>query len=147
MARKGGKVSMTREVRTAGPAARVVLTADRSTIRGDGKDLSFVTVTIADSNGVPVPNAEPLVRLRVAGGATIAGVDNGDETNHERFQRDSVRLFAGQALVIVRAGRRAGAVTLMASSEKLQPASIRLEARRLRVPGGASLNQSLVEHK
>ena len=136
VARKGGKVSMTREVRTAGPAARVVLTPDRSTIRGDGKDLSFVTVTIVDRNGVQVPNAEPLVRLRVAGGATIAGVDNGDETNHERFQRDSVRLFAGQALVIVRAGRRAGAVTLMASSEKLQPGSIRLEARRVRVPGG-----------
>jgi len=136
VAREGGKVSLTREVRTAGPAARVVLTPDRSTIRGDGKDLSFVTVTIADSNGVPVPNAEPLVRLRVADGATIAGVDNGDETNHERFQRDSVRLFAGQALVIVRAGRRAGAVTLMASSEKLQPGSIRLEARRVRVPGG-----------
>src|SRR5437762_2147140 len=136
VARKGGKVSLTREVRTAGPAARVVLTPDRSTIRGDGKDLSFVTVTIVDSNGVPVPNAEPLVRLHVAGGATIAGVDNGDETNHERFQRDSVRLFAGQALVIVRAGRRAGAVTLMASSEKLQPGSIRLEARRVRVPGG-----------
>jgi beta-galactosidase len=132
VARKSGKVWMTREVRTAGPEARVVLTPDRSTIRGDGKDLSFVTVTIVDRNGVLVPNAEPLVRLRVAGGATIAGVDNGDETNHERFQRDSVRLFAGQALVIVRAGRRGGSITLTATAEQLTPASLRLEARPVR---------------
>src|SRR5207248_4411062 len=115
---------------------RIVLTPDRSMIHADGKDLSFVTVTVVDRNGIPVPNAEPMVRLRLGGNATIAAVDNGDETDHERFQRDSVRLFAGQALVIVRAGRRAGAVTLMASSEKLQPGSIRLEARRVRVPGG-----------
>ena len=130
VARKSGTVVQTQEVRTAGPAARVVLTPDRSTIGADGKDLSFVTITVVDSNGVAVPNAEPLVRLRVAGGATIAGVDNGDQTDHERFQRDSVRLFEGKALAIVRAGRRAGAVTLTATSAGLAPGSVRVELRR-----------------
>ena len=129
VARNDGRPLITREVRTAGPAARVVLTPDRSTIRGDGKDLSFVTITVVDKNGIPVPNGEPVVRLRLTGGATIAGVDNGDPTNHERFQRDSVRLIAGQALLIVRAGRRPGVVTISAMSETLQPASIRIALR------------------
>lgn len=129
VARKNGRVTSTREIRTSGPAARVILTADRPRIRSDGRDLSFVTVSVVDRNGIPVPDAEPSVHLRLTGPATIAGVDNGDETNHERFQRDSVSLFAGRALVIVRAGRHAGSVTLTATSGALSPASIHLELR------------------
>jgi len=129
VARKGGKVMLTREVRTAGSAARVVLTADRPTIRADGSDLSFVTVTVVDVNGLTVPNAEPMVRVHIDGNASIAGVDNGDETDHERFQRDSVRLFAGKALVIVRGGRQAGSVTLTATSNALQAAKLRIGLR------------------
>ena len=124
VARKGGTVMMTRDVRTTGPAARVVLTPDRSTSGADGKDLSFVSVTVVDAHGLPVPNAEPLVRLRVTGAATIAGVDNGDAAGHERFQRDSVRLVAGKALVIVRAARRPGTVSLTATSPGLESAAI-----------------------
>ena len=132
VARKGGRVVQTRDILTAGPAARIVLQADRSLLRADGKDLAFVTVTVVDRNGVPVPNAEPLVRLQITGGGTIAAVDNGDETNHERFQRDSVQLFAGKALVIVRATRQEGAARLMATSKGLLPATIRvdMQARR-----------------
>src|SRR5205823_3460072 len=124
VARRGGKVVLTRQVQTTGPATRVVLTPDRSAIRADGKDLSFVTITVVDAQGVPVPNAEPLVRVRIAGGATIAGVDNGDQIDHQRFQRDSVRLFAGKALVIVRPTRQAGTVLLTVTSAGLRPASI-----------------------
>jgi len=129
VARRGGKVVLTRQVQTTGPATRVVLTPDRSAIRADGKDLSFVTITVVDAQGVPVPNAEPLVRVRIAGGATIAGVDNGDQIDHQRFQRDSVRLFAGKALVIVRPTRQAGTVLLTVTSAGLRPASIRLSLR------------------
>jgi beta-galactosidase len=132
VARKGGKAVMTREVRTTGPAVRVQLTPDRSTIRADAQDLSFVTVTVVDANGAPVPDAEPMVRLRIAGDATIAGVDNGFQAGHERFQRDSVRLFAGKALVIVRPARRPGTVTLTAAAEGLQPGSTRLRLQQPR---------------
>jgi len=68
----------------------VTLAPDRGTIHADGNDLSFVTVTVEDSAGVPVPTAEPLVRFRVAGDARIMGVDNGDQISHEPFQADHV---------------------------------------------------------
>ena len=126
VARTSGRVVFTREIRTAGRASRVVLTPDRATILADGKDLSFVTVTVVDEKGIPVPDAEPVVRLRLDGGATIAGVDNGDEIGHQGFQGDSVRLFAGRALVIVRSSRRVGGVTLSGASAGLQPATVRL---------------------
>ncbi len=116
-ARRAGQVTATTEVRTAGAPARVALTADRSRIRADGDDLSFITVTVQDSAGVPVPNAEPLVRLRIRGDARIVGVDNGDQISHASFQANAIRLFNGKAIVIVRAGNRPGRATLAGEAD------------------------------
>ncbi|HXL35479.1 MAG TPA: beta-galactosidase GalB [Gemmatimonadales bacterium] len=129
VARTGGRVVAAQEVKTAGVPARVALAPDRGTIHADGNDLSFVTVTVEDSAGVPVPTAEPLVRFRVAGDARIVGVDNGDQISHAPFHSDRVLLFNGKALVIVRAGERRGTVTLTAEAEGLEPATARVELR------------------
>jgi len=126
VARKGGQVTATEEVKTAGPPVRVALGADRSTLRADRADLSFVTVQVLDRAGVAVPTADQLVRLRVSGDARIVGVDNGDEISHASFQADRVRLFYGKALVIVQAGERAGTATLTAEGEGLEPATSRI---------------------
>ncbi len=129
VARTSGRVVATQEVKTAGVPARVALAPDRGTIHADGNDLSFVTVTVEDSAGVPVPTGETLVRFRVAGDARIAGVDNGDQISHAPFKADRVRLFNGKALVMVRAGERRGTVTLTAEAEGLAPATARVELR------------------
>jgi beta-galactosidase len=127
VARRGGQVTVTREVRTAGAPVRIALAPDRSRLRADRDDLSFVTVTVLDRAGVPVPTADHWVRFRVTGGARIAGVDNGDQVSHASFQADSVNLFNGKALVIVRAGERTGSATLTATAPGLEPASVRIE--------------------
>ena len=129
VARQNGIVTMTAVVRTTGVPARVALAADRARIRADGEDLSFVTITVRDRRGLAVPTAQPLVRLRISGGARIVGVDNGDEISHTSFQARQVRLFNGKAVVIVRAGRKAGTATLTAEGRGLAPATVRIELR------------------
>ena len=129
VARKSERVVATQEVKTAGAPARVALAPDRPAIHADGSDLSFVTVTMVDGAGVPVPTADHLVRLRLDGDARIAGVDNGDQVSHAPFKADSVRLFEGKALVIVRAGRTAGMATLTAVAEGVTPATVRIELK------------------
>ena len=130
VARKNGRDWSAAEVKTAGAPVRMALAPDRVSIQADGTDLSFVTVTVQDSAGVAVPTAEPLVHFQLGGDARIAGVDNGDQINHEQFQADHVRLFNGKALVIIQAGRTPGPVTLTATAEGLEPATVRLELRR-----------------
>src|SRR5207237_1961866 len=44
-----GKTWATDTVRTTGAAAKLILKPDRKTIANDGRDLSFVTVTVADA--------------------------------------------------------------------------------------------------
>src|SRR3989454_3049546 len=46
VAYKNGKKWATDVVKTTGPAAKLLLQADRGKITADGKDLSFVTVTV-----------------------------------------------------------------------------------------------------
>jgi beta-galactosidase len=113
-------------VKTAGPPAAIVLEADRETIRADGKDLSFITVTITDKKGVPVPYADNLVQFVVQGPMTIAGVDNGSETSMESFRADHRKAFNGKCLVILQAGRKGGVTRLTASSEGLKPATVEI---------------------
>lgn len=126
VARSRGRAWASAEVKTAGAPARIALAPDRARLRADGTDLSFVTVSVLDSAGVEVPTAEPLIRFQFAGDARIAGVDNGDQTSHEPFQADHVRLFNGKALVIVAAGRTPGTVTLTATAEGMGSAFARI---------------------
>jgi beta-galactosidase len=129
VARQNGIVTTTAVVRTTGAPARVALAPDRARIRADGEDLSFVTITVRDRRGLAVPTAEPLVRLRIRGGARIVGVDNGDQISHTSFQAHQVRLFNGKALVIVRAGRKPGTATVTAEGRGLAPATVRITLR------------------
>src|SRR6266480_4628594 len=129
VARSAGLVTTSAVVRTTGKPTRVALAPDRSRIRANGEDLSFVTVTVRDRQGRAVPTAEPLIRFRVSGGARIVGVDNGDEISHTSFQANRVRLFNGKALVIIRAGTRPGTVTLTAEGERLTPSAVPIQLR------------------
>ena len=125
----GGKVVATREVKTAGAPARVVLEPDRARIRADGEDLSFVTVRIEDADGNLVPGADNLVRFTVEGAGLIAAVDNGNAASLEPFQADRRQAFSGLALLVVRSKRgEAGPIRVTATADGLGTAGAVLRA-------------------
>ncbi len=116
---RSGSEIMRKEIRTAGEPASVVLLPDRSRLSADGSDLSFVTVLVLDKDNNPVPNADNLVKFSVEGPGTVAGVDNGCQTSMEPFRADYRKAFNGKCLVVLRAGKEKGTITLKASSEGL----------------------------
>jgi beta-galactosidase len=126
-----GNVVASKEVRTAGEPARITLTADRPQIRGDGRDLSFVTVRVEDANGNLSPLADNLVQFAIEGPGRIVGLDNGNAATVEPFQGDRRRAFHGLAAVIVRADKgRPGTIRLAATSAGLRPAEISIGVRQ-----------------
>ena len=121
VAYKLGRRWATDVMETAGPAAKIVLSADRNTLRPDGKDLSFITVRITDNRGRLVPRANNRVRFHLAGPGEIIATDNGDATSHESFQQNERAAFNGMCLVIVRSkAGEAGKITVKASAEGLR---------------------------
>ncbi len=130
VAKKNGQIVATDEVVTAGPPAKLELTADRSTIHADGDDLSFVTAKVLDQDGHICPNADNEISFSLEGPATIAGLENGDPTNHEPFQNTKSRkAFHGLALAIVRVTETGGTATLTATADGLSPATITVQTK------------------
>jgi beta-galactosidase len=130
VAYKNGKPWATDVMKTAGPAAKITLQADRAKIAADGQDLSFITVTVADKSGLLVPRSKNHIKFSVEGPGEIVATDNGDATSFEPFQAPEHSAYNGLALVIVRAkAGQAGTFTLKAESPGLKPATIRIEGK------------------
>jgi len=124
VAYKNGKKWATDVMKTTGPASKLLLKPDRSRITADGRDLSFVTVTVADKAGLMVPRSKNRISFKIDGPGEIVATDNGDATSFESFQAPERMAFNGLALVIVRAKPgEAGRIRLTAEAEGLKTAS------------------------
>jgi beta-galactosidase len=129
VAYKNGKKWATDEVKTTGPAAELTLKADRNTITADGKDLSYVTVTVADKSELLVPRSMNHVKFSIEGPGEIVATDDGDATSFESFQSPEHNAFNGLALVIVRAkAGQPGTIKLTATADGLTMATIRIKS-------------------
>jgi len=126
VATKEGEKPLTKEIKTAGEPAKIVLDPDRSQINADGSDLSFVTVKVVDGEGTLVPHADNLINFKIQGEGFIAGVDNGSQTSHEPFKANYRKAFNGICLVVVQAKEKCGNISLEATSEGLKPASVNI---------------------
>ena len=129
VAYKNGKRWATDEVKTTGVPAELTLQADRKKIHADGRDLSFITVTVADKNGLTVPRAKNHVHFEIEGPGEIVATDNGDATSFESFQAPERNAYNGLALVIVRTkAEQPGSIKLTATSPGLASATLKLKA-------------------
>jgi beta-galactosidase len=127
--KKDGKIIATDIIKTAGKPAKILLKADRSEIKPAGRDLSFVTVSVVDADGNICPTAGDEIKFTVEGPGKIAGLDNGDATNHESFQGSQHKVFNGLGLVVLEAGKTAGEIHLTATGDELAPASISIAVK------------------
>jgi beta-galactosidase len=121
---KNGKSWATDEVKTAGAAADLKLQPDRGHIRADGKDLSFMTLTVTDKAGLMLPRADNPIHFEIEGPGEIVATDNGDPTNFEPFPSHDRKAFNGLCLAIVRGkAGQAGKVKVTATADGLKASS------------------------
>jgi beta-galactosidase len=128
VAYKNGKRWATDVRETTSAAKKLALKADRSAIAADGKDLSFVTVSVNDRRGRLVPRAKNHLRFELSGPGEIVAVDNGDATSFEPFRATERNAYNGLALVIIRA-TSPGKIKLKATAEGLSSATLTIQAQ------------------
>ncbi|KAH7067731.1 glycoside hydrolase superfamily [Paraphoma chrysanthemicola] len=127
---KNGAEWATAEHKTAGAATALNVTADRTSITGDGQDLSFITVSVVDEAGNSVPQATNEIAFSVASGpGVIVSTDNGDPTDMTPFPSLTRKAFSGLALAIVRTEPGAqGEIVIEAESGSLAGGRVVLTA-------------------
>src|SRR5258705_9596776 len=127
---KNGKKWAEDVMRTTGVPAKLMMSADRTSLMANGRDLSFVTVSIADKAGLTVPRSKNRVRFSVSGPGEIIAIDNGDATSHESFQSKERSAYNGLMLVIVRTQTgKSGFIRLRAESDGLTGSEVRMVSR------------------
>jgi len=125
----GGKKVASLALRTAGPATRLRLIADRPRIRADRNDLCYVTVEVTDAAGNLVPTAALPVRFAVEGAGELAAVGSGNPKLPESFRQPHRTTDQGRCLAILRPRGNPGVIRLRAETEGLKPATLRIRTR------------------
>ncbi|WP_036880318.1 glycoside hydrolase family 2 TIM barrel-domain containing protein [Xylanibacter oryzae] len=115
---KDGKIVARHEIETTGKAVALQVIPDNNNWKADGMDLQHVRIYAVDSKGRRVYDAQDQLNFSIDGDARIVAVSNGDIASDESMVGNSRRLYNGSALVIIRAGRKAGKVKLTTVSDK-----------------------------
>ena len=102
VAYKDGRPIGEATVRTAGQPAQLRLTADRTKLRADGMDLSYVTIEMLDADGNLCPLAMDGLTFEVTGAAKLMGVANGNPMGFDAFTDNTHPLFYGKAVAVLR---------------------------------------------
>jgi beta-galactosidase len=123
---KSGQIVAKDELRTAGKAAKLALSADRNQISTAWDDAVYLTVTVVDAHGVPVPAARDAIAFQVEGPGILVGVDSADSASHELFQASQRRAYQGRCIAILKASG-AGRITLRASADGLGDAAATID--------------------
>ena len=118
-----GNAVMEKRIYTAGKPYALQLEIDRDTLRPDGKDLCYATVSVVDRKGNPVPVDTREVRIKVEGQASFEAVANGDPCCLESFREPHMHLFSGKLTCIVRSGETAGQATIKVEARGLKSAT------------------------
>jgi beta-galactosidase len=130
---KGGQQVMTVKRETTGPAAKLVLTADRQEISADGEDVAMFAVEVQDAQGRTMPIADNQVNFRLSGQGAVIGVGNGDPTSHESDIASTRKAFNGLCMAVVQSTKAAGNITVEASSPGLTPSSVTISTRAVKL--------------
>jgi beta-galactosidase len=125
---KEGKAVAEEEIHTAGKAYQIVLDADRKTIKADGKDLSYVTISVVDKNGIPCPTLTNQLKFKVKGKGSYKAACNGDATSLEQFHLPTMKLFSGKVVVLVQSEKEAGNMELTVTGKGLKTASLSINS-------------------
>jgi beta-galactosidase len=132
---KDGKLALTKERTTTGPAVALRLSAESTEIDADGEDLGVLTVSAVDSEGRAVPTADVLVDFKVTGEGALIGVGNGDPNCQESDKEPRRSLFNGLAQAIVQSTKTAGTIEIVAEVNvrhvSMEPAKIVLTTKQV----------------
>lgn len=113
-----------RELVTAGIPTQIILSADRTAIAANGRDLSFVGVELQDAHGNRNTMADNLVEFEIEGPGTIVAVANSNPMSTESFQQPRRKAYHGRCLAIVKSTHEPGEIRIHARTGELEQATL-----------------------
>ena len=126
---QNGKAVDSVMLQTAGTPARIRLVADRTQIKANRNDLSYITAEVLDAKGRLVPNAALPLHFSISGNGEIIAAGNANPMDAASFQKLQHNTFEGKCLVVVRPKENAGKIILKAEGEGIEKGEIVIDAK------------------
>ena len=128
IAYRNGEVAAQTSIKTAEKASQILLAADRNVIEADGYDLSYITVSARDKQGVFDPTCNEYIHFSLEGEGQIVGVCNGDPTTLDVFTEHFCKTFNGLCVLVIQSSKQAGEITIKATSKVLDSAKLTISS-------------------
>ncbi|MFA6701257.1 MAG: DUF4982 domain-containing protein [Dysgonamonadaceae bacterium] len=126
---ENGKAVAEKEMHTAGKPYKIVLEADRNSIKSDGNDLSFITVKVVDKDGNLCPDANMSATFSVSGEGFYRAGANGDPSCLDQFHLPQMHFFSGMLTAIVQSTDKAGTIVFEAKAKGLKSGKIKISTK------------------
>ena len=119
-----GTVAGEKTIRTSAKPYRLVAKSNRDSLKAGEEDLAYITISVEDMYGNPVPTDSREVNFNVKGAGKFKATANGDPTSLRSFQLPVMDLFSGMATAIVEGGDTPGVLEFEVTAPGLEPAKI-----------------------
>lgn len=93
---------------TAYKAEAFAAKADRTRLKADGQDLSFIRIGLQDKDGNPVEVDDRNITVTVEGDGVMRGIDTGETRRKALLTAGTVKSYFGRAQAVVQSTRKAG---------------------------------------
>jgi beta-galactosidase len=132
---KNGKKSISERMETTGEATQMRMTAQKTNIKADGKDLCIVNISMFDRKGREVPDAMNKMKINIKGPALILGYGNGDpgfkdvERPISNKQQLDIKAFSGKAQVLIQSLKeQTGEIIVTLEGEGLKATTLKIKS-------------------
>jgi beta-galactosidase len=122
----GEEISRT-SLLSAGSILNLKVEADRTQIANNDNDLSFVSISLVDENGIIKPLADRKVSVKVEGAGTLQGLGSGNPKTEENFFESTHTTYNGRVLAVIRPTEK-GHIHVFVEAEGCAPKTITIEA-------------------
>ena len=118
------------EIHTAENPDRIQLLTDYPSIPANGESLAFIELNILDKNGYFCPIADNQINFLIQGPGKIIATANGNSADITSFQSHKRKCFNGKCLLVVQSTTKPGKIKIIAQSEGLKTAEIKIETHK-----------------
>ena len=122
----GGREISRDSIRSAGTAAALKITPDKTVLTADGQALCFALVEIVDENGAPVPYAEAEIRADVTGAASLQAFGSARPITEENYTKGVGTAYQGKMLAVIRSSDQRGTALIRVEAEGISGAELTL---------------------
>jgi beta-galactosidase len=112
---------------SAGTTVKLKVEADRTQIEADDSDLSFISISLVDEEGILKPLADRKITVKVEGAGILQGLGSGNPKTEENYFDAETTTFDGKALAVIRP-IKSGTITVYVEAEGCPAQTVKIEA-------------------